>query len=329
MQNFRDITDVIEKVRYFTHQKITLIIIVLALIIIAITGLYTVNPEEVGVIQRFGKYVTTNQPGLHFKIPFGVDKLTKVKVKHVYKEEFGFRTVKPGVKSSFSSKSFDDESLMLTGDLNIADVEWIVQYRIKDPVKYLFNIHNITETIRDLSESVTRLIVGDRSGDEVIVLSRKEIADDIQIELQKELDEYESGIEVYTINLQNVNPPEPVKPAFNDVNSAKQEKERILNDAWQNYNKIIPEAKGKAKRTIEEAEGYAINRVNRATGDAERFIAIYNQYKNAKTVTKKRLYLETMQDILPKVDKVFLVDHDLKGLLPLLNLDKEVNNAKK
>lgn len=329
MQNFRDITDVIEKVRYLTQRKITLIVIILALIIIAITGLYTVNPEEVGVIQRFGKYVTTNQPGLHFKIPFGVDKLTKVKVKHVYKEEFGFRTVRPGVKSSFSSKSFDDESLMLTGDLNIADVEWIVQYRIKDPVKYLFNIHNITETIRDLSESVTRLIVGDRSGDEVIVLSRKEIADDIQIELQKELDEYESGIEVYTINLQNVNPPEPVKPAFNDVNSAKQEKERILNDAWQNYNKIIPEAKGKAKRTIEEAEGYAINRVNRATGDAERFIAIYNQYKNAKTVTRKRLYLETMQDILPKVDKVFLVDHDLKGLLPLLNLDKEVNNAKK
>jgi membrane protease subunit HflK len=286
------------------------------------TGLYTIDPEEVGVIQRFGKYINTNQPGLHFKLPFGIDKLTKVKVKYVYKEEFGFRTVQPGVKSKYSSGNYHNESLMLTGDLNIADVEWIVQYRIKDPVKYLFNIRNIEETIRDLSESVTRLVVGDRSGDEVIVLSRKEIADDIQVELQENLDYYESGIEIYTINLQNVNPPDPVKPAFNDVNSAKQEKERILNDAWQNYNKIIPEAKGKAKRTIEEAEGYAINRVNRATGDAERFIAIYNQYKNSKTVTKKRIYLETMQDILPKVEKVYVVDDELKGLLPLLNLDK-------
>lgn len=322
MQEFEEIKDQINKLKNVTRRKISLIVIIIAIVVLFLTGLYTIDPEEVGVIQRFGKYVNTYQPGLHFKIPFGIDKLTKVKVKHVYKEEFGFRTVKPGVKSTYSTRSYDDESLMLTGDLNIADVEWIVQYRIKDPVKYLFNIRNIEETIRDLSESVTRLIVGDRSGDEVIVLSRKEIADDIQVELQKELDEYESGIEVYTINLQNVNPPEPVKPAFNDVNSAKQEKERILNDAWQNYNKIIPEAKGKAKRTIEEAEGYAINRVNRATGDAERFIAIYNQYKNAKTVTKKRLYLETMQDILPKVDKVFLVDDDLKGLLPLLNLDK-------
>ena len=178
------------------------------------------------------------------------------------------------------------------------------------------------ETIRDLSESATRQIVGDRSGDEVIVLSRKEIADEIQVLLQQKLNDYEAGIEIYTINLQNVNPPERVKPAFNDVNSAKQEKERILNEAWQQYNKIIPEAKGKAKRTIEEAEGYAVNRVNRAKGDADRFIKMYNQYKNAKSITKKRLYLETMQKILPKVEKVFIIDEDQSGILPLLNLDK-------
>jgi modulator of FtsH protease HflK len=322
MPDFEEIKAQTDKLKNITPRKFVTIAVIIAVVIFIFTGLYTVNPEEVGVIQRFGKYTTTTEPGLHFKIPFGVDKLTKVKVKHVYKEEFGFRTLQAGVQSKYATRGYDNESIMLTGDLNIGDVEWIVQYRIKDPVKYLFRIRNIVETIRDLSESVTRQIVGDRSGDEVIVLSRKEIADQIQVELQKKLDDYEAGIEIYTINMQNVNPPEPVKPAFNDVNSAKQEKERILNDAWQNYNQIIPEAKGKAKRTIEEAEGYAINRVNRANGDAERFISMHNEYRNAKSVTKKRMYLETMQKILPKVEKIYIVDEKLQGLLPLLNLDK-------
>ncbi len=322
MAGFEEIKIDQMKMPKVTMKKFLTFVIILAVIIFILTGLYTIDPEEVGVIQRFGKYINTTEPGLHFKIPFGVDRLTKVKVKHVYKEEFGFRTLQSGVQTKYSARSYDYESIMLTGDLNIADVEWIVQYRIKDPVKYLFNIRNVVETIRDLSESATRQIVGDRSGDEVIVLSRKEIADEIQILLQQKLDDYEAGIGIYTINLQNVNPPERVKPAFNDVNSAKQEKERILNEAWQQYNKIIPEAKGKAKRTIEEAEGFAVNRVNRAEGDADRFIKMYNQYKNAKSITKKRLYLETMQKILPKVEKVFIIDEDQAGILPLLNLDK-------
>jgi len=322
MAGFEEIKIDQMKMPKVTMKKFLTFVIILAVIIFILTGLYTIDPEEVGVIQRFGKYIDTTEPGLHFKIPFGVDKLTKVKVKHVYKEEFGFRTLQSGVQTKYSARSYDYESIMLTGDLNIADVEWIVQYRIKDPVKYLFNIRNAEETIRDLSESVTRQIVGDRSGDEVIVLSRKEIAGEIQILLQQKLDDYEAGIGIYTINLQNVNPPERVKPAFNDVNSAKQEKERILNEAWQQYNKIIPEAKGKAKRTIEESEGYAVNRVNRAKGDADRFIQMYNQYKKAKSITKKRLYLETMQKILPKVEKVFIIDEDQSGILPLLNLDK-------
>ena len=322
MAGFEEIKINQMKMPKVTMKKFLTFVIILAVIIFILTGLYTINPEEVGVIQRFGKYIDTTEPGLHFKIPFGVDKLTKVKVKHVYKEEFGFRTLQSGVQTKYSARSYDYESIMLTGDLNIADVEWIVQYRIKDPVKFLFRIRYIVETIRDLTESVTRQIVGDRSGDEVIVLSRKEIADEIQILLQQKLDDYEAGIEIYTINLQNVNPPERVKPAFNDVNSAKQEKERILNEAWQQYNKIIPEAKGKAKRTIEEAEGYAVNRVNRAKGDADRFIQMYNQYKNAKSITKKRLYLETMQKILPKVEKVFIIDEEQTGILPLINLDK-------
>ncbi len=322
MDNFEELKAKAKAVPKISPKRITFIIIVIAALIILFTGFYTVNPEEVGVIQRFGKYINTTEPGLHFKIPFGVDVLTKVKVKHVYKEEFGFRTLKSGVNTKYSARSYDQESLMLTGDLNIADVEWIVQYRIKDPVKYLFRIRNIEETIRDLSESVVRQIVGDRSVDEVIVLSRKDIANEVELLLQAQLDEYEAGIEIYTINLQNVNPPERVKPAFNDVNSAKQEREKIINQAWQEYNNIIPEAEGKAKRTIEEAEGYAVNRVNRANGDATRFIDMYNQYKNAKSVTKKRLYLETMQKVLPNVEKIYIVDEAQNGILPLLNLDK-------
>lgn len=303
-------------------KQLSVIVVVILVLITVFTGLYTINPEEVGVIQRFGKYINTTEPGLHFKLPFSIDKLTKVPVRKVMKQEFGFRTLQAGVNTKYSTRNYDHESIMLTGDLNIADVSWIVQYRIKDPVKYLFRIKNIEETIRDLSETVVREIVGDHSVDEVIVLSRKEIADQTQTLLQEQLNGYEAGIEIVTINLQNVNPPSPVQPAFNDVNSAKQEKERILNQAWENYNNIIPEAKGKAKRTIEEAEGYAVNRINRAQGDAERFVAMHSQYKNAKTITKKRIYLETMQKVLPKLEKVYIVDEDQQGLLPLLNLDK-------
>ncbi len=322
MPNFEELKAKQMKLPKMNKKKITTIVLIVIGLIIVFTGLYTVNPEEMGVIQRFGKYIKSTNPGLHFKIPFGVDKLTKVKVKNVYKEEFGFRTLKAGVKTQYSRRDYNAEAIMLSGDLNIADVEWIVQYRINDPVKYLFNVRNVEETIRDLSESAMREVVGDRSVDEVIVLSRKEIADKTQIYLQEQLNKYTTGIEIVTVNLQNVNPPERVKPAFNEVNSAKQEKERIINQARQKYNEIIPEARGKAKRTIEEAEGYAINRVNRANGDADRFIQMYRKYRIAKTVTKKRMYLETMQKILPKVEKIYIVDEEQKGILPLLNLDK-------
>ncbi|RLC56590.1 MAG: FtsH protease activity modulator HflK [Candidatus Cloacimonadota bacterium] len=306
-------------------KKIITGVIILAAVIFFATGLYTVNPEEVGVIQRFGKYLATTQPGLHFKIPFGVDNLTKVKVKLVFKEEFGFRTLQAGVRTKYSAQSYNHEAIMLTGDLNIADVEWIVQYRIKDPVKYMFKVRNVEETMRDVSESVIREVVGDRSVDEVIVLNRKEIADKSQLMLQEQLDIYEAGLEIVTINLQNVNPPEAVQPAFNNVNSAKQEKERIINEAWQKYNQVIPEAEGRAKRTIEEAEGFAVNRVNRANGDANRFIQMYNTYRYSKTVTKKRLYLEMMEKVLPKVEKKYIIDDKANNVLPLLNLGQGGN----
>ncbi len=322
MADFEEIKANAPKLPKLSPRKVLIIIILIAAAIIIFTGLYTINPEETGIIQRFGKYIHSTEPGLHFKIPFGVDKLTKVKVREVFKEEFGFRTIKPGIKTQYTKRGLESESIMLTGDLNIADVEWIIQYRIKDPVKYLFNVRNVEGTIRVLSEAVVREVVGDRSVDEVIVLARKEVADESHLLLQQHLDYYEAGIEVVTINLQNVNPPPRVQPAFNEVNSSKQEKERIVNQAWQNYNQVIPEARGKAKRTIEEAEGYAINRVNRANGDADRFIKMYNTYRNSKTVTRKRMYLETLQKILPEVEKIYIVDEEQKGLLPLLNLDK-------
>jgi len=308
----------------FPKKRVVPALIIILVLIFLATGLYTIDPEEVGVIQRFGKYTSTTSPGLHFKIPFGVDNLTKVKVTNVYKEEFGFRTVQPGIKSQYSSSDFSSESLMLTGDTNIADLEWIVQYRVKDSFKYLFNVRNIEKTIRDGSEATIRKIVGDRSVDEVIVLSRKEINNEAQENLQSLLDGYETGVEIVTINLQNVNPPDKVKPAFDNVNSSKQEKERIVNEAWEQYNKVIPEARGKAKQTIQEAEGYAVNRTNRADGEADRFKQIYLAYKLSPTITRKRLYLETMEEIIPTIDKLFIIDDKLEGLLPLLNLSGEV-----
>jgi membrane protease subunit HflK len=297
----------------------TLLYAVVALVIM-VQMFFTIQPDELGVVQRFGKHVRTVEPGLNLKIPFGVEKLTKVKVRTVFREEFGFRTIASGVTARYSPRSFDEESLMLTGDLNIASVEWIVQYQIKDPVAYLFNVRNVTETIRNLSEACMRAIVGDRSVDEVIILNRQEIAFQVQELLQTQLDVYNTGILIRTINLQNVVPPQPVQPAFNDVNSAMQEEERLVNEARQEYNRIIPLARGKARQTVEEAHGYAINRVNQARGDAERFISIHEQYRRATNVTRQRMYLETMETIMPKVDRIYIVDEDQKSVIPFMNL---------
>lgn len=288
--------------------------------------LYTIDADEVGVIQQFGRYSRTTDPGLNWKLPFGIETVKKVKVQRVFKEEFGFRTISAGVQTQYSSADFSDESLMLTGDLNSAVVEWIVQYRVKDPKQFLFNVRDVTETIRAISESVMRQVVGDRSVDEVIILNRKEVALLAQDLMQKLLDEYQTGVDIVTVNLQDVNPPEPVQPAFNEVNEAKQEKERIINEAWEAYNTVIPRAKGEAEQTIRKAEGYATDRVNRAQGDAERFVSVYREYAKARDVTRRRMYLETMTEILPKFDKLYIVDEAQKGFLPLLQLQgKEVS----
>jgi membrane protease subunit HflK len=292
------------------------------LLIFLISTFYSVGPDEEGVIKRFGKYVRVTQPGLHAKIPF-VETVNKVKVKHIFKEEFGFRTLRAGIKTLYAPGDFSDESLMLSGDLNVAVVEWIVQYKIRDPIKYLFKIRDPGSTIRALSEAVMRQIVGDRSVDEVLTVGRIEVGQKMQEELQSILDTYETGIQVVTVKLKDVNPPDPVKPSFNEVNEAKQEKERTINEAWQAYNQVIPRAKGEAEKAISTAEGYAVNRTNRAMGEANRFMAIWQEYRKAKDVTRRRMYLETLSDILPRIGEKYVIDSEGTGVLPLLPLGEK------
>ncbi len=297
------------------------IIVILVLIFYVGTSVfYTVAVDEVGMVQRFGKYVRMTSPGLNMKFPGGIEKVTKVKVRFVYKEEFGFRTIRADVRTRYAAgDAYLNESLMLTGDLNVAVVPWIVQYRIKDPYKYLFKVRNVTGTLRDLSEATMRLVVGDRSINEVIS-KREEIAVQAQTLLQKELDEAETGISVSTIEMKRTNVPETVQPSFNEVNQAIQEKEKMIYQAREEYNKRIPQARGDAEKTVKEAEGYALDRVNRAKGDAARFLSLYQEYTRAEDVTRRRLYLEAIQEVFPKLGKKYIVDADQKNLLPLLNL---------
>ena len=306
-----------------------IIILVLALVIyVGSSTVYSVKVDEVGVVQRFGKYVRTAQPGLSFKLPSGIEKVTKVAVRRIDKEEFGFRTVEAGVRTQYAvSKAYEGEYLMLTGDLNVAVVPWIVQFRVKDPYQFLFKVRNVRATLRDLAESTMRLVVGDRSINEVIS-KREEIADQTRSLLQKELDEAETGIYVVTVEMKKTNVPEPVQPSFNEVNQAVQEKERMVYQAREQYNKAIPAAKGNAEKTIKSAEGYGLDRVNRAKGDASRFVAVYNEYSRAKDVTRRRLYLEALKDVLPKLGSKYIIDADQKNLLPLLNLGKQTGVQK-
>lgn len=284
---------------------------------------YSIGPEEVGVIRRFGRYIATTGPGLHLKLPFVIDKVTPVKVKRLFREEFGLRTIRAGVKSQYSPHSYADESLMLTGDLNILDVRWIVQFRIKDPVKLLFNTRDPRDNVRDISEVVMRRYVGDYMVDEVLSAKREEIDHLVQWDMQKILDSYETGIQIVTVKLLDVNPPDEVKPAFNEVNEAKQEKERVINQAWEAYSKAIPKAKGEAEKLIKEAEGYALDKINRAKGEAERFNLVLAEYKKSPDITRKRLYLEAMEEILPKAKQKYVIDPEQSSILPFINLTKE------
>jgi len=287
-----------------------------------LTAAYTIQTGHRGVVLRFGKFAGVVSPGLHFKIPFGVDRVIDVHTEKVETEAFGFRSATPGVRAKFQKDpETAKESMILTGDLNVIDMEWIVQYRRQDPRKFLFSIHDPVQTIRDISETVARQIVGDRSFDYVLQ-NREEVNRIFQDDLQEILDGYDSGIRIVGVRLQNVVPPDAVKNAFNEVNEAQQEKERLINEAQETYNREIPKARGEAERLINSAQGYALERVNRAKGETSRFSDVLAEYRSAKEVTKKRLYLETYQEVIPKAKDVYVIDSKQKTILPMLDLDK-------
>lgn len=309
----------------FGGARTTVSLLVLALIIAALwilfTGLFQVSEDAVAVIQRFGKYNRQVSPGLQFKLPDGIEKYTTVPVKQTQKEEFGFRTLRAGVQTRYADeRRYLDESLMLTGDLNCAIVPWIVQYRIGDPVKYLFRVRDVNGTLRDMAEATMRKVIGDRSINEVLT-ERLPIADQAKQRLQKALDEAETGLSIVNVELKNTNVPEPVESSFNEVNQALQEKEKMIYEAREAYNKVIPAAKGEAQKTVSQAEGYALDRVNKARGDSSRFVALYQEYARSRNVTRRRLYLETIKDVLPKLGSKYVIDEEQDGVLPLLNLD--------
>ncbi|ANM30237.1 membrane protein [Acidobacteria bacterium Mor1] len=295
-----------------------ILILVAVLVAAAFSMWFTVQPEEVGVVLTFGKYAREAPPGLRFKWPWPIQQVVKVPVQVQLKEEFGFRTERTARRSDFGRVT--EESLMLTGDLNVAEVEWITQFRVADPYAYLFKVRNIGDTFRDMNEAVMREVVGDRSVNEVLTIGREEIASQVEQRLQELCNQYETGLEIDQIVLQDVNPPDKVKPAFNEVNQAQQERERMINEAQTEYNRVIPRAQGEAQQTIQQAEGYATDRVNRAKGDAEAFKALLAAYKRSPDVTRRRIYLETMNSIYPKVQDKIVLDDDLKGVLPLLPL---------
>jgi membrane protease subunit HflK len=293
-------------------------------IVLLWTTIFQVEPEQVGVILRLGQFTRMVDPGLNFKLPLGIETVEKVPVQRQLKEEFGFRTTEAGIRSQYETRGYQEESLMLTGDLNAAEVEWIVQYRISDPYKFLFKVRNALSTFRDMNEAVMREIVGDRSVNEALTVGRVEIAGTVTEKLQLLSDQYDIGIKVDQVVLQDVTPPEPVKPAFNEVNEAQQEKEKLINQARSEYNKVIPKARGDAQRTIETARGYAIERTNNAKGEAEKFNVVFKEYLKAPSVTRQRIYLETMNDVLQKVGRKLITDDKASGILPLFQLGKEV-----
>ncbi len=300
----------------------------LAIVGLVIVGLvavygsyYQVEPDEVGLVTRFGRYVRTSNPGPHLKFPFGIERVQKVPVQRQLKQEFGFRTAHADIQSQYhKDEKTEDESVMLTGDLNVATVEWIVQYKISDPYKYLFRMRDVEETFRLMTEASMRTVVGDHSVTELLTVGRESIAAKAKQLLSNLCKLYDNGISVQQLVLQNVDPPEPVRPSFNAVNQAIQERERAINEAWAEYNQEIPRARGRAEQKIQGAEGYAVDRVNRAKGDAQRFIAIEAQYRKAPEVTRSRIYLETLAAVLPAAGKKLIFDEKAKGILPMFPL---------
>jgi membrane protease subunit HflK len=285
------------------------------------SAFYTIAPGEQGVVLRFGKYVKTTSSGLNFKLPL-MDEVIKVDVENVRKEEFGFRTVVAAQRSEFAKAGYEAESLMLTSDRNVIDLEWIIQYKVQDPIFFAFKVKDVRQAVRDISEVALRRIVGNMTFDYVLS-NREMLAANTQREVQESLDRYQAGVKIVTVQLQDVNPPDHVKPSFNEVNEADQDMKRLVNEAEEAYNREVPKARGDALKMLEEAQGYAVERVNLAQGEASRFLAILKEYKGGQDVTRRRMYLETMQEVLPKVAEIYVVDGAKGGLLPFLDVRGE------
>jgi len=323
MSNGRDFDPDIEKFKQEFKKNIKYLYLAVGAILLIgffTSSFYTIEPDEEAVVIRLGKYIGTYPPGPHLKLPFGIDKLIKVQTTRVLQEEFGFRTHSTRERrTSYAEDNFDNESLMLTGDLNVADVEWVVHYKISDPFKFIFQTSEPITNVRDVSESIMRRVVGDRAVSEVLTTGRKDVSIQARELIQEVLDRYDLGISIQTVKLQDVNPPEKVRPSFNEVNEAKQEQEKVINQAEKAYNDVIPEARGKAEKSISEAEAFAAALINTATGDAAKFLAIAKEYKVAPEVTRRRLYIETMEELFSRMENIVIVDEKVKGVLPIFN----------
>lgn len=318
------IRDLFEQMNWKKRNPMRLVLpIALLLLVIgaASTSVYTVEPDGQAVVKRFGKVIDTRGPGLHFKMPFGIDRQYFVHTERVLKEEFGFRTIVTQDRTLYEKTTLHrNESLMLTGDLKVIDVEWVVQYRIDNASQYLHRVRDREKTIRDISEAVMRRIVGNSLGSDVLTEKRVQVARMARDEIQEILASFEMGVRIQTVELQDVTPPEPVKPAFNEVNEAEQEREKLINEAEKKRNQVIPRAQGDAQKMLEEAEAYRATRVNRARGEAERFVAILEEYRNAPEVTRRRLYLEMIDEVLPSLGRIYVIEESQMQPIPLLNL---------
>ena len=328
-----EIADRVKKKLQLNPQKgilvLLLVVAIIATVIGASSSMYKVDTEETGVVLRFGKFTKFSNPGLHFKLPFGIDQVYLVPTGRVLKEEFGYRTVTPGVRTTYNKRGLEEESLTLTGDLNVSDVEWIVQFQVADPFKYIFKIKDPIGTIRDIAEAMVRKTIGDADVTQVLTTDRAALADKIQQSLQATLKKYDIGVRIVTVKFQDVNPPEAVKDAFNEVNEAEQQKESLIFQAREQYNREVPKARGEAKRKLQEAQGYAVERINKARGETNRFTALLAEYKKAPVVTRRRIQIETLEQVLPDLDEIYIMDDNADGLLPLLPLRKSMEGAVK
>jgi modulator of FtsH protease HflK len=290
-----------------------------ALLVLLWSSYYTVEAESEGVVLRFGKFLKTVEPGLHFKLPLGIDQVSVLPTRRQLKLEFGFFTPNYTNPDQIGAAQTEEKS-MVTGDLNAALIEWVVQYRIDDPKQYLFDVRNPGQTLRDLSEAAMREIIGDRTVDEVITIGRQDIEVSALSRMQELAQRYKLGVRVDQVQLKNVNPPAEVQASFNEVNRAQQDRENAINIANGDYNDAVPKAKGQADQAIRAAEGYQFKRVNEAEGDIASFNAILEQYIKAPEITRTRLYLETMGDVLPQMGQKIIIDDSMRQLLPILPL---------